>query len=81
MAGGGLMNITEYILTAIFIFLLYFAVRSGIHHNKIGGAMVGFIFILAGLFFSGIDRTLLILGGLIIIILSIFEKSEDRENE
>lgn len=75
------MNITEYVLTAIFIFLLYFAVRSGIHHNKIGGSLIGLIFIIAGLFFSGIDKTLLILGGLIIIILSVFERSEERDNE
>ena len=75
------MNITEYVLTAIFIFLLYFAVRSGIHHNKAGGYIIGLIFIIAGAIFSGIDRTLLILGGLIIIILSIYEKSEDQENE
>lgn len=76
------MNITEYVLTTIFIFLLYFAVRSGIHHNRAGGTIIGLIFIIAGLFFNGIDKTLLILGGLIIIILSIFDKStEERENE
>ena len=75
------MNITEYVLTAIFIFLLYFAVRSGVHHHKTGGYIIGLIFIIAGAIFSGIDGTLLVLGGVILLIITAVEPTEENENE
>lgn len=74
-------TIEQYVITAIFIFLLYFAVRSGIHHHKAGGYIIGLIFIIAGAIFSGIDGTLLVLGGVILLIITAVEPTEENENE
>lgn len=74
-------TIEQYIITAIFIFLLYFAVRSGIHHHKAGGFIIGFIFIIAGLIFTGIDGTLLILGGVILLVITAVESAGDTDDE
>ena len=76
-----LQYLTQYGITAIFIFLLYFAVRSGARHHKIAGFILALIFLIAGIIISGTDGTLLILGAAIILILTLIEKGETEEDE
>ena len=75
------MNLEQYIIPAILIFLLYYAVRSGIHHHKAGGFTTGIVFILAGLIMNGTAGTLLILGGIILFAITLVEPSGDGQNE
>ena len=76
------MDIEFYLILATFLFILYIAVRSGIHNHKAAGALLGIIFIIAGVLVNGIDGTLLILGGLAIFLISFFSnEKEEEENE
>lgn len=72
-------TIEQYIITAILIFLLYFAVRSGIHHHKAGGFIIAIIFIIAGFLISGTTGTLLILGGTILAVITLVEKGDEQD--
>ena len=76
------MDLEFYLILATFLFILYIAVRSGIHNHRGAGTILGIIFIIAGVLVSGIDGTLLILGGIAIFLISFFSNNkEEEENE
>ena len=76
---SGKMDILNYLITIIFIFLLYLGMRNGVRNHKIGGTIIGLIFLIGGTIISGYDGILIILGGLIIIILSIITSNKEEE--
>lgn len=63
------------------IFILYLGIRSEIHHHRGAGIFLSFIFITAGIILSNTDGILLILGGLGILLISVFQNKEQEENE
>lgn len=81
----GKMNIQiieNDLIIGTLIFILYLGIRSGIHHHRGAGIFLSFIFITAGTILSGTDGILLILGGLGILLISVFQNhKEQEENE
>lgn len=74
------MNILTDVLIGILFFLLYIAVRAGARNHLIAGALIGILFIVAGLSIPGIDGTILIISGLLVVVITIIskEKTEDE---
>ena len=75
------MNLEQYIIPAILIFLLYYAVRSGIHHHRAGGFTIGIILAISGIVINGTAGTLLILAGISLFVITLVEPSGDEQNE
>ena len=74
------MNILTDVLIGILFFLLYIGVRAGARNHLIAGVIIGLLFIVAGLSIPGIDGTILIISGLLVVVITAIskEKTEDE---
>jgi len=77
------MNITNDLLVGGIIFLIIILFRSVISNHR-GGFLAGLLIIFAGYLLTKIDilyGELIILSGLILIIVGIIERTENRDQE
>ena len=73
------MNILTDVLIGILFFLLYIGVRAGARNHLIAGALIGLLFIAAGLFVTGTDGDILIISGLLVVVITAISREQNED--